>query len=80
MSKKHKKVCANLNCIKNFLNLASTVTGFVSTAAFGSLVGITLGITKSAIGLTLCVTTAGIKKHRSIIDKKKKKHDNITVS
>ena len=27
MSKKHKKVCTNLNYIENFLILASTITG-----------------------------------------------------
>ena len=42
-------------------------------SAFASLVGIPLGITSSAIGLKLCAITAGIKKYKSIIKKKKKK-------
>ena len=80
MSKKHNKVCATVNCIKNFLNLAFTITRCVCNAAFGSLVGITLGITKSAVGLTICVKATGIKKYRLIIGKKEKKHDNSTVT
>ena len=46
-------------------------------SAFASLVGIPLGITSSAIGLKLCAITAGIKKYKSIVKKKKKKHDKI---
>ena len=44
MSKKHKKVCAALNYIENFLILAATVTGCISIPAFASLVGILIGI------------------------------------
>ena len=77
MSKKHKKVCTTLNYIEHFLILASTITGCVSISAFASLVGIPIGITSSAIGLEICAITAGIKKYKSIIKKKKKKHDKI---
>ena len=41
------------------------------------MIGIPIGITSSVIGLNLCVTTAGIKTYKSIIKKKKKKHDKI---
>ena len=34
-----------------------------------------MGITSSAIGLEICAITAGIKKYKEIIKKKKKKHD-----
>ena len=51
MSRKHKKVCATLNYIEDFLILASTITGCVSTFDFASLIGIPIGITSSAIGL-----------------------------
>ena len=61
ISKKHKKVCRVLNYIEHLLNLISTVTGCVSISAFTSLVGILIGIMSSAIGLKLCVITAGIK-------------------
>ena len=33
----------------------------------------------SATGLKICVITAGIKKYKSIIEKKKKKHDIIVL-
>ena len=51
--------------------LISTVTGSVSISAFASLVGIPIEITSSAIRLKIFVVTAGIKKHKSIIRKKK---------
>ena len=55
--------------------LASTITGCISFFDFASLLGIFIGITSSAIGLELCARAAGIKKYKSIIKKKKKKHD-----
>ena len=79
MSKKHKKVCTTLNYIEHFLILGSTTTGCVSISAFASSVGIPIGITSSAIGLKICAITAGIKKYKSIIKKKKKKHDKIVL-
>ena len=80
MSKKHKNVCTTLNYIEHFLVLASTITGCVSISAFASLVGIPIGITSSATGLRICAITAGIKKYKSIIKKKKKKPDEIVLS
>ena len=77
MSKKHKKICITLNYIEQFLILSSTITGCVSISDFASLIGIPLGITSSAIGLKICVITAGIKKYKSIMKKKKKKHNKI---
>ena len=79
MSKKHKKVCTTLNYIEHFLILASTITGCISISAFVSLLGIPIGITNSAIGLKICAITVGIKKFKSIIKKKKKKHDKIVL-
>ena len=73
MSKKHQKVCKNLNSFEHFLILASTITGCISISAFASLVGIPTEITSSAIGFKICAITAGIKKYESIIEKKKKK-------
>ena len=75
MSRKHKKGCSAVNCIEYFLILASTITGCVSISVFSFLVGIPIGITSSTIGLKICAITAGIKKYKSIIKKKKKKHD-----
>ena len=46
-------------------------------SAFASLIGIPMGITSSAIELTICVVE--IKRYNSIIKKKKKKHYNIVL-
>ena len=55
--------------------LIPTVSGCLSISVFASLVGIPVGIMSSAGGLNICVITAGVKKYKSIIKKKKKKHD-----
>ena len=44
----------------------------VSISTFTSLVVIPVSIASSAIGLKLCVITAGIEKYKSIIKKKRK--------
>ena len=77
VSKKHGKVCRTLIYNEHFLISSSTIVGCVSISAIASLVGITKGITSSAIGLKICAITAAIKKYKSIIKKKKKKHDQI---
>ena len=79
MSRKHEKVCKSLNYIEHFLILALTITGCNSISAFLSLIGIPIGITSSAIGLKICALTAGIKKYRSIIEKKRRKHDKTVL-
>ena len=79
MSKRHKKVCTNLNYIEHFLIVASKITGCISISAFSSSIGIPLGITSFAIGLKIFAITAGIKKYKSIIKKNKKKHDKIVL-
>ena len=76
MSRKHEKVCTALNNIEHFLILPSTITGYLSISAFSSLLDIPIRIT---IGLKLCAITAGTKKYRSIVKKKKKKHDKIVL-
>ena len=50
----------------------------VSISTFAPLIGIPIGILSSAIGLKICAITAGIRKCKSII-KKKKKHDKIVL-
>ena len=79
MSKKNQTVCTFLNYIEHFLILGSTITGCVSISAFASLVSIPIGITSSVIGLKICAVTAAIKKYKSIIRKKKKKHSKIAL-
>ena len=58
-SKKHKNVCTTLNHIEH---LASVVTGCVSISAFASLVGISIDITSSTVGLKIYSISAEIKK------------------
>ena len=78
MSKKHKKVCTTLNYFENFLVLAE-VNGCISFSAFASFFSIPIKIMDSAIRLKTCTVTAGIKNYKSIIKKKKKKHDKIVL-
>ena len=66
----YKKLCTTL-----FLNLASTVNGCISISNFASLLGIPIQITTYAIGLKICAIAAGIKNYKSLIKKKKKKHN-----
>ena len=80
MSKKHKKVCRVLNYNEHSLNIISTITGCVSISAFASLVGISIRITCSAIGVQICVIITGIKKYKSINKEKRKNMKNSIVS
>ena len=75
--KKYKKTCTTLNYIETFLILATTFTGCVSISTFASLIGIPIWITSSTIGLKIYVIIVGIKKYKSTIKKKEKKHDKI---
>ena len=59
--------------------MASPVSGFVSISAFASLIGIPVGTTRYAVGLKICVITAGIKNYKSVINKNRKKHDKMHV-
>ena len=68
ISKKHKKVCKVLNYIEYLLILIYTGTRCVSISAIPSLVG----ITSSAVGIKIYVITAGIKKYKSLIKKRKR--------
>ena len=47
MSEKYKKTCKYLNYVEDLLILSSTISGSVSISAFGLLVGIPSGISKS---------------------------------
>ena len=79
ISEKYKKTCKYLNYVKHLLILASIVTGCVSISVFDSLVCIPVGITNSAVGIKICVNTAGMKIYKSIIQKKKEKYDEIVL-
>ena len=79
MSEKHKKACKYLNYIEHFLILALTITGCVLISALPSFVNILVDITSSAVGINTCPIAAGLKKYKSIIKKKKKKHNKIVL-
>ena len=77
ISQKYKKTCRYLNCVEHLLILASTITGCVPISVFTSLVCVLVGIMSYAVGMKIC--TAKIKKYKSFIKKKKKKHDKILL-
>ena len=77
--KKHKNICKILNYTENLLILFSTVTEYGSNSAFASLIGITLGIKSSAVGIKICEITAVIKNYKSLLTKKMKKFDEIVL-
>ena len=79
MSEKYKKMYKYLNYVENLLILSSTFTGCVSISAFASLICVPVGTTSFAVGINICTITARIKKYKSIIKKKKKKHDKIIL-
>ena len=76
---KHKKVDRALNYFEHFFICSSDVSGCVSIFAFTSLVGVPACIASPAIGLNICALTTGIKMHKSVIKKKRKKHDKIVL-
>ena len=80
MIRKNKKLFRTLNDIEHFLVLPSTTTVCISVSAFASLLSIRIGITSSEIVLNYCAIAAGIKKYKSKIKKKKKKHSKIMLS
>ena len=77
MSEKLKQVSRALNYSEHLL--VSGVNSCVSVSVFASLVGVSVGIASSAVGIKICAITTGIKKYKSIIKKKKKNHDKIVL-
>ena len=69
-----------LNYIEHFLTLVFAVTVCIFISAFGSLVDISKGIKSPTTELNICAIIGRIKKYKSIIKKKKKKHEEITLS
>ena len=63
-----------------YLILGFTTTGCILFSALASLVGIPIGITSSAIALKICAITAATKNYKSIIKKKKEKHNKKVLS
>ena len=79
MIEKYEKTCKYLNYVEQLLILVLTVTGCVSFSAFVSLACVLVGITTSAVGIKMCPITAGTEKYKSIMRKKKKKHDKVVL-
>ena len=74
-----KQEIISLNYIEYLLSLISVISGCLSIFVFTSLVGIPIDIMCSVVGLKICAITAGIKKYKPIVKKKKKKHDKIVL-
>ena len=79
MSKNHKKAYRVFNCFDHLRSYISAAIACISISAFASLVGISIGLMSSVIGLKNCVIIAGTKKYKSIINKKKKKQHIIRI-
>ena len=61
------------------LILLYTVPGCISISGFAFLVDIPIGVSSSAVGLKICAIAPRIKKNKSIIRKKRKKHNEIVL-
>ena len=72
-------MCRALNCFEHFLIFISAVSRCVSISAFASLVSVSVGNASSAVGINVCAITAVIKKYKSVIKKKRKKHYKIVL-
>ena len=59
--------------------MISTITECLSISVLASLHGTPIGIMSTAIGLKICAIAAGPMKNKSMIKKKKKKHDKIVL-
>ena len=68
-----------MNYYEHVLILVSTVIGCVSISVFTWLVCALVGTASSAVGMKICAITAGIKNYKSVIKKKKKKHDKAKL-
>ena len=77
MSENNKRVCRVGIISKNFLAFLSAVSDFVSISAFVSLVFVPVGIASCEVEMKICAITAGIKNHKLIIKKRRRK---ITIT
>ena len=75
-SNKNKNICTTVNYIEHFLTLIFAVTVCISISAFASLVNISKGTMNSTTELNICEMFARVKRYKSIIKTKKKKHNN----
>ena len=70
-----KRVCRVLNYFEYILVFVSAVSGCVLIPAFPLSVDVPVGIVDSTVSVKICAITAGNKKYKWIIQKKKKMHD-----
>ena len=75
----YKMFCTTPNYIEHFFPLVFAVNVCISISSFASLIDISKGITSSTIELNFCKIITRIKKYKSIIKKKKKKHYEIAL-
>lgn len=61
LSKKNENVCSALNYFEHFPVLISVVSG------------VPVGFASSAAGFNICAVTAGVKKYKPIINKRRKR-------
>ena len=67
MSEKYKNTYKHLNFnVEHLLLLGLTGTGCVSICQFALLVSVDVGTAGSAVGITTCAVTVGIKKIRQL--------------
>ena len=67
MSKKRKKFAQLLSYLEYLLILVSTITGCISISVVASFI-----IASSTVGLKAFAISAGIKKHKSVIKKRRR--------
>ena len=79
MSRKYRKLCTTLNYIENFSFSFYNYWMCLNFLLLLILLGISIGVTSSAIGLNIFAIAAGIEKYKSLIKKKKTKHDKIAL-
>ena len=72
MSKRRRIVCTTLSYNEYFLILASAITECIPISDFASMLGISLGIMSSAIGIKTFAVAVGTKNYQAIIKKQKK--------
>ena len=61
------KNCRSLNCFEDFIILVSVINGWNLISAFASLVSAPVDISRSEVGLKICVLVAGTKKYKLVI-------------
>ena len=69
MRDKHKETYKYLNYVNHFFILPSTITHCASVT---SLIVVPVGIRSSAVRLKICAITAEIKKHKSVLNKRRR--------